>query len=89
MELQLSGHAPPITQTQWNCDSLVMHHQPYRYNGITIIWLCTTNNTDTMEFSPIWLCTTNPTDTMELQLSGYAQLTTQIQWNFDSLVMHH
>ena len=26
---------------------------------------------------------------MELQLSGYAQLTTQIQWNFESLVMHH
>ena len=73
MELQVSGYAPPITQTQWNFDSLVMHHQPHRYNGITIIWLCTTNNTDTMEF----------------QFSGYAQLTTQIQLNFDSLVMHH
>ena len=105
MELQVSGYAPPITQTQWNFDSLVMHHQPHRYNGITIIWLCTTtttdtiefstfwlcttNHTDTLEFHPIWLCTTNPTDTMELQLYGYALLTTQIQWNFDSLVMHH
>ena len=105
MELQLSGYAQPITQTQWNFDYLVMHLQPHRYNGITIIWLCTTNNTDTMECSTFWLCTTNhtdtiefqspgyapptPTDAIELQVSGYALLTTQIQWNFDSLVMHH
>ena len=43
-----------------------MHHQAHRHNGISILWLCTTNHTDTME----------------LQVSGYAQLTTQIQWNF-------
>ena len=63
MELQLVGYAQPITQTQWNVDSLVMRHQPHRYNGITIIWLCTTNNKDTMEF----------------QHFGYAPLTVQIQ----------
>ena len=96
MELQVSGYAPPIAQTQCNFYSLGMHHQPHRYNGITIIWLCTTNNTDTLEFrfsgyaqlthryngiTIIWLCTTNHTDTMEFRFSGYAQLTPQIQWN--------
>ena len=73
MELQLDGYAPPITQTQWNVDSLVMRNQPHRYNGITIIWSCTTNHRDTMEF----------------QTSGYAPLTQQIQWNYNYLVMHH
>ena len=73
MELQLAGYAPPIAQTQWNFDSLVMRHQPHRYNGITIIWLCTTNRRDTMEFQP----------------SGYAPLTMQIQWNYNYLVMHN
>ena len=86
MELQLIGYAQPITQTQWNVDSLVMRHQPHRYNGITIIWLCTINNKKYNGSSTVWLCTTNYTDTMELQLYGYAPLTTR---NFDSLVMHH
>ena len=73
MELQLVGYAQPITQTQWNVDSLVMRHQPHRYNGITIIWLCTINNRDTMEVQP----------------SGYAPLTIQIQWNYNYMVMQH
>ena len=73
MELQLSGYAQLIAQIQWNFDSMVMHHCPRRYNGITIIWLCTTNRTDTIEF----------------RVSGYAQLTQQIHWNYYYLVMHH
>ena len=73
MELQVSGYAQLTPQIQWNYNVLVMHHQPHRHNGISILWLYTTNQTDTMQ----------------LQVSGYAPLTTQIQWNFDSLVMHH
>ena len=73
MELQLTGYAPPITQTHWNVDSLVMRRQPHRYYGITIIWLCTTNHRDTMEFQP----------------AGYAPLTIQIQWDYNDLVMHN
>ena len=42
-----------------------------------------------MEFQLSGSAPLTPTDTMELQLSGYAQLTTQIQWHVDAMVMHN
>ena len=81
-----------------------MHNKSHRHNGISILWLCATNHTDTMElqvsgyaqlttqiqlnFQPYGYAQLT-TDTMEFHPSGYAPLTQQIQWNYNYLVMHY